>query len=86
MIRAMKATGNQNFLDYCNAAFSGEPVLFPISEKKNVVIVSEEAFLALEKAKRNAEYLEKLERADEDLKAGRVVVKSMEELEAMASE
>lgn len=36
------------------------------------------------KAARNAEYLEKLARADEQIRAGQVVVKTMEELEAMA--
>ena len=37
-----------------------------------------------EKEKRNAEYLAKLARSDEQIRSGRVVVKTMEELEAMA--
>jgi len=36
----------------------------------------------LEKAKRNAEYLEKIDRSFRQLEEGRVVVKTMEELEA----
>jgi len=38
----------------------------------------------LEKAKRNAEYLEKIDRSFRQLEEGRVVIKTMEELEAMA--
>lgn len=38
---------------------------------------------ALQKAKRNAEYLATLDKSDEELKAGKVIVKTMEELEAM---
>ena len=37
----------------------------------------------LQKAKKNAEYLAMLERADEQVKNGQVVVKTMEELIAM---
>lgn len=40
--------------------------------------------LAMAKAKRNADYLAKLDRSDQQLKEGRVIVKTMEELEAMA--
>ena len=36
------------------------------------------------KSLRNAEYLAKLDRADEQIRKGQVVVKTMEELEAMA--
>ena len=36
------------------------------------------------KSLRNAEYLAKLNRADEQIRNGQVVVKTMEELEAMA--
>ena len=40
----------------------------------------------LQKAKRNAEYLAMLNKSDEELKAGKVVVKTMEELEAMENQ
>ena len=47
-------------------------------KKKN-----ETEYNALQKAKRNAEYLAMLDRSEEELKAGKVAVKTMEELEAM---
>ena len=87
MIIAKQATLKENsFLDYCNQAFLGEAVIVPVADKKNVVILSEESFKVLEKAQRNAEYIAKLNRADEDLKAGRVIVKTIGELEAMAAQ
>ena len=42
--------------------------------------------IPLQKAKRNAEYLKKLDKSLEQLKHGEVVIKSMEELERMADE
>lgn len=75
-----------NIKKYFDMAFGGEPVIVPRKNNHNVVIVSEEDYKAMEKARRNAEYLAKLDRAEEDLKAGRVIVKTMEELEAMANE
>lgn len=37
----------------------------------------------MEKARKNAEYLEKLNRADEQIKNGQIVTKTMDELLAM---
>ena len=67
-------------------AFNGEPVIVPRKENKNVVIVSEKDYKELEKARKNAEYLKMLDKSDEELRQGKVVVKTMEELEAMAAE
>ncbi len=72
--------------DYMDTAFNGEPVIVSRKQNKNVVIVSEHEYNELQKAKRNAEYLAKLDRSLTQLKNGDVVVKSMEELERMADE
>ena len=52
--------------------------------EKSQVSVAEFARAAITKAARNAEYLAKLNRANEQIRNGQVVVKTMEELEAMA--
>ena len=52
-------------------------------KNENVVLVSEAEFKEYARARQNAEYLEKLRRSDEDYKAGRVVIKTMDELKAM---
>jgi antitoxin YefM len=47
-------------------------------------VLSEEGRNELERAERNAEYLEKIDRSFRQLEEGRVVIKTMEELEEMA--
>ncbi|MBP3771961.1 MAG: type II toxin-antitoxin system Phd/YefM family antitoxin [Treponema sp.] len=75
-----------NIKKFFDLAFSGEPVIVPRKQNKNVVIISEADFNAMEKARRNAAYLAKLDRADEQIRTGKIVVKTMEELETMAAE
>lgn len=60
-----------------------ETVIVTRKDGKNVVFLSEERYNELEKAERNAAYLEKLERGLEQIRAGHGIVKTMEELEAM---
>lgn len=72
--------------EYMDIAFNGEPVIVSRKQNRNVVIVSEREYNELQKAKRNAEYLEKLDRSFSQLERGEVVVKSIEELEHMADE
>lgn len=51
-----------------------------------MVILSLEKYNAIMKAARNAEYLDMIDRSMEQAKQGKVVVKTMEELEAMEHE
>ncbi|MBR0307756.1 MAG: type II toxin-antitoxin system Phd/YefM family antitoxin [Mogibacterium sp.] len=73
-----------NIKKYFDMACNGRAVMIPRKENKNVVILSEEEFHELEKAKRNAEYLAKIDLANEQIRTGQIVVKTMEELETMA--
>lgn len=75
-----------NIKKYFDLAFGGEAVIVPRKENKNVVILSEQEYKELEKARNNTAYLAMLDESDRQLKEGRVVVKTMEELEAMAAE
>ena len=61
-------------------------MVVPRKENKNVVILSEREYKEMEKARNNMAYLAKLDLADEQIRQGKVVVKTMEELEAMAAE
>ena len=62
---------------------SGEKVLIARPRNENLIVISENEYNELEKARRNAEYLMKIDRAIENVSEGRVVVKTMAELEAM---
>ena len=63
---------------------SGETVLIARPRNENLVVLSEKEYNELDKARRNAEYLAKIDEAIQQVADGRVVVKTMEELEAMA--
>lgn len=72
-----------NFEELGNRVSMGETVLVSQLRNGNIYMISEEEYNAFKKAKENMEYLAMLRQSDEELKAGKVVVKTMEELEAM---
>ena len=86
MTKAKQIDLRFNIKKYFDMAFGGDPVIVPRKNNHNVVIVSEEDYKAMEKARRNAEYLAMLDESDRQLREGHVIVKTMEELEAMAEE
>ena len=63
---------------------SGEKVLIARPRNENLVVMSEKEYNELDKIRHNTEYLAKIDKAIENVAAGRVVVKTMEELEEMA--
>jgi len=73
-----------DFKRVSNLISAGEKVLIARPRNENLVVLSESEYNRLDKAQRNAEYLEKIDRAMERVYNGRVVVKTMEELEEMA--
>lgn len=72
--------------DYLDSAFSGEPVIVSRKNNQNVVIVSEREYNEMQKAKRNAEYLAKLDESYAQIERGETISFSMEELKEMESE
>ena len=62
--------------NYLDNAFDGEPVIVSRKNNRNVVIVSEHEYNEMQKARRNTEYLAMLNKSDEELKAGKIVVKT----------
>ncbi len=87
MLAVNYSTIRENLKQYCDKVTDeNETVIVTRKNEKNVVIISLEEWNALQKAVRNAEYLGKLERSLAELKAGRGVVKTLAELEAMESE
>lgn len=83
MMIAKQMDFRSNLKKYFDIAFGGETVVVPRKRNQNVVIMSENEYKSLEKARRNAEYLAKLAESDEQLAREEVVVKTMEELEHM---
>lgn len=87
MLAVNYSTIRENLKSYCDKVTdNNETVIVTRKDEKNVVIISLEEWNALQKAARNVEYLGKLERSVNDIKEGKVVTKTMEELEEMENE
>ena len=72
--------------EYFDIAFRGEPVIVSRKNNENVVIISEREYNEMQKAKRNALYLEKLDECYEQLDQGKTITLSMEELRKMEAD
>lgn len=86
MIAINFTTARGRLKDFCDRVTDRGETVIVTRKAENVVIISEERFNELEKAERNAAYLGKLERGLEQVRAGFGIVKTMEELEAMAGD
>ena len=79
----------QNFKKYCDDVVENNDVIIVIRNgngKENMVWIDLTAYNELQKAKQNLEYMMKLEESFKQFDEGKVIVKTMEELEAMADE
>lgn len=75
-----------NLKKYFDLAFGGETVVVSRKQNKNVVVISEKEYNELQKAKRNAEYLAKLDRSAEQLEEGNTISLSLDEMKEMESD
>lgn len=83
MINVVEKDLKENFTDLQNKINCGETVIVLSPENKNIIMLSEKEYNEMAKAKRNAEYLDMLDKSDKELNSGKIIVKTMEELEAM---
>ena len=85
MLAANYTALRNNLKDYCDKVCDTQETLIVTRKAdRNVVIMSLERYNELEKLERNARYLAMLAESDKQLRDGKVVVKSMEELEELA--
>ena len=76
----------ENFKEWCNKVIGGETLVVSRPRNENVVIVSEKEYNEMAKAKRNEEYLKKLDHSFAQLEQGEAIHKSLDELRAMIDE
>ena len=69
MIAVKSKDIKQNFKTLCDEVFRGETLIISRPRNENVVLISEKYFEELRKAQRNAEYLAKIDRGFEQIKA-----------------
>lgn len=87
MLAVNYSTIRSKLKDYCDKATDeNETVIVTRKDEKNVVIMSLDKYNDIMRAARNSEYLDMIDRSMEQIKQGKVVVKTMEELEEMANE
>lgn len=87
MLAVNYSTIRSKLKDYCDKATdNNETVIVTRKDEKNVVLMSLEQYNSVMKAVRNSEYLDKIDKSIKQLEEGKVVIKTMEELEEMESE
>ncbi len=87
MLAVNYSTIRSKLKDYCDKATDeNETIIVTRKDEKNVVLISLEQYNEFLKIQRNAEYLMKIEKSIKQVKDGKVVVKTIEELEAMENE
>ncbi|MBQ9014924.1 MAG: type II toxin-antitoxin system Phd/YefM family antitoxin [Firmicutes bacterium] len=85
MIAANYSTLRSRLKEFCDRVCDEKEVLIITrKEDRNVVMMSLEQYNRIEKYLRNMRYLSMLRESDEQLQSGRVIVKTMEELEELA--
>lgn len=85
MIAANYSAVRNNLKEYCDKVCDEEETLIVTrKDNRNVVVMSLDQYNEISRRLRNAEFLEKLDRAEEQIRNGKVIVKTMEELEEMA--
>lgn len=87
MLAVNYSTIRSKLKDYCDKATDeNETVIITRKDEKNVVLISLEQYNEFLRIKKNAEYLKKLDKSIKQIEEGKIVVKTIEELEAMADE
>ena len=87
MLSVNYSTIRKNLKNYCDKVTEeSETVIITRKNEKNVVLLSLEEYNEMIRELKNAEYLKRLDRSIQQAKEGKVIVKSMEELERITNE
>ncbi len=86
MLAVKSVNVRDNFKEWCDKISMGETVVISRPRNENIYMINEAEYNALQKAKRNAEYLAMLDESEAQFKAGNTISFSMEELREMESE
>ena len=86
MLAVKSVNVRDNFKEWCDKINMGETVVISRPRNENIYMISEAEYNALQKAKKNAEYLAKIDESIENHKKGDTISFTSEELQAMESE
>jgi antitoxin YefM len=80
MIAVKPTQMRDNFKALCDRVISGETVIVSRPKNKNVVVLSEKEYNAMQKAARNGLYLAMIDKSMAELEKGGFVIKTLNEL------
>ena len=84
MLAVNYSTIRSKLKDYCDKATDeNETVIVTRKNEKNVVIMSLDKYNTMVRAAKNAEYLDMIDKSLEQIRQGRTVVKTIDELEEL---
>lgn len=87
MLAVNYSTIRKDLKNYCDKVTEeSETVIITRKNEKNVVLLSLEEYNEMIRELKNAEYLKRLDRSIQQAKEGKVIIKSMEELERITNE
>ena len=87
MLAVNYSTIRNNLKDYCDKATDEyKTVIVTRKDEKNVVIISLEKYNEMVRTAKNAEFIDKIDRSVEQIRSGKLVKKTLEELEGMTHE
>lgn len=86
MLAVKSANVRDNFKEWCDKISMGETVVISRPRNENIYMISEAEYNALQKAKRNAEYLKMIEESEEQFRKGDTISFTLDELKEMESD
>ena len=86
MLAVKSVNVRDNFMEWCDKISMGETAVISRPQNENIYMINEAEYNALQKAKRNAEYLAMLDESEAQLKRGETITFTLDELKAMESD
>lgn len=86
MLAVKSVNVRDNFKEWCDKISMGETVVISRPRNENIYMINEAEYNALQKAKRNADYLAKINESVENHEKGDTISFTMDELRAMESD
>ncbi len=86
MLAVKSVNVRDNFKEWCDKISMGETVVISRPRNENIYMINEAEYNALQKAKRNAEYMAKIDESLENHAKGDTISFTMEELKAMEAD
>ena len=83
MLAVKSANVRDNFKEWCDKISMGETVVVSRPQNKNIYMISEAEYNALQKAKRNIEYMSMIDESIAQFERGETITLTMDELKAM---